>query len=155
MRIVKSYRISPSHPSVRATTYRKMRWQLFGLRGQTSDPDHDGASSSSSGPAAPGVNRWDAIFQDEERYQELQYPTPEELPGCMSIMYVSIPDCLPSSLACSSCSDSSEALSPVTSQSSHLPCLNSIPRSQTDSCSRDEFFICYGQPTSHLEPLNP
>ncbi|WVR08924.1 hypothetical protein IAU60_005983 [Kwoniella sp. DSM 27419] len=34
----------------------------------------------------PTVNRFENVLQDEERYQELQYPTTEEVPGCMTLL---------------------------------------------------------------------
>ncbi|ORY24209.1 hypothetical protein BCR39DRAFT_547539 [Naematelia encephala] len=57
-----------------------MKWSIY----------HSSSSSSSSSSNVPAGNptltRWEAILQDEERYQALQYPTPEDLPGCWSML---------------------------------------------------------------------
>ncbi|WWD21172.1 hypothetical protein CI109_105656 [Kwoniella shandongensis] len=51
------------------------------------------SSSTSSTPTPvevptppPSVNRFESVLHDEEKYQELQYPTFEDVPGCMRLL---------------------------------------------------------------------
>ncbi|KAK6906191.1 hypothetical protein I204_00995 [Kwoniella mangroviensis CBS 8886] len=37
-------------------------------------------------PPAPQVNKYETVLQDEEKYQEVQYPTTEHVPGCMTLL---------------------------------------------------------------------
>lgn len=62
-----------------------MRWQLFSSPGSSSS----GSSTHILAvPAPPTVNRWETIMQDEQGYQERNYASPDELPGCMSLVSV-------------------------------------------------------------------
>ncbi|CAD6590771.1 MAG: hypothetical protein TREMPRED_005875 [Tremellales sp. Tagirdzhanova-0007] len=65
-----------------------MRWDFASARaGSTSSHDpSDSSGSFSVTPITPVIHRWDVVIQDEEQYQERQYPTPEDLPSCMSLM---------------------------------------------------------------------
>ncbi|WVW79532.1 hypothetical protein I302_101501 [Kwoniella bestiolae CBS 10118] len=68
-----------------------------------SNPFASSSSSSSSSPAqpepapeilptpalsppAPKVNKFESVLQDEEKYQEVQYPTTEQVPTCMTLL---------------------------------------------------------------------
>ncbi|KAK8844169.1 hypothetical protein IAR55_006963 [Kwoniella newhampshirensis] len=71
-----------------------MRIPFFG---SSSEPSALAGSSSASGSAGivppaevpaspPTVNRFESVLHDEEKYQELQYPTFEDVPGCMRLL---------------------------------------------------------------------
>ncbi|GFZ47153.1 hypothetical protein JCM24511_04896 [Saitozyma sp. JCM 24511] len=75
-----------------------MRWQLFSTP-STSYPSSAGSAGadeqapSSSSPShtgstshpVPTLSRFEMTLHDEERYQDAQYPTFKDLPGCMQL----------------------------------------------------------------------
>ncbi|WRT69233.1 uncharacterized protein IL334_006217 [Kwoniella shivajii] len=70
-----------------------MAWSIFSNPFALSTSSETEASPSSSAstsaaplPSPPKVNRFESILQDEERYQELQYPNVEQVPGCMRLL---------------------------------------------------------------------
>ncbi|WWC72938.1 uncharacterized protein I206_106902 [Kwoniella pini CBS 10737] len=76
-----------------------MAWSIFSNPFASSSSTQPEASSSSSSrssttilpepiptPPAPKVNRFENILNDEEKYQEKQYPTVDEVPGCMRLL---------------------------------------------------------------------
>lgn len=75
-------------PSTVLDTYEtEMRWTLF----TTSNSNAEAGPSKlpairEAAAAVPTVNRYEGVLKDEERYQELQYPTTEEVPGCMTLL---------------------------------------------------------------------
>jgi len=81
---------NPKHVSDR------MRWQIFSSTALPKLPSNGEVSSSKS--AQSTVNRWNAVLQDEERYQSQNYPTSEDLPGCMSLMCALSPSLHPRQL---------------------------------------------------------
>ena len=67
-----------------------MRWDFDSAKAGSISSGEASYSSIScpATPISPAINRRDIIVQDEEQYQERQYPTPEDLPTCMSLMFV-------------------------------------------------------------------
>lgn len=79
-----------------------MRWSLGGdrsthasssrilLSDQQTPRDEKGNSSSShdvlTSKTVPTLRRLDAVLKDEEKYQALQYPDVEDVPGCMRLL---------------------------------------------------------------------
>ena len=74
----------------------EMRWQIFSSTALPKLPSDGEVSFSKS--AQSTVNRWNAVLQDEERYQSQNYPTSEDLPGCMSLMCALSPSLHPRQL---------------------------------------------------------
>jgi hypothetical protein len=46
----------------------------------------EASSSSSHQSVTQAAARYDAILKDEERYQDKQYPSPDDVPGCMRLL---------------------------------------------------------------------
>ncbi|OCF39581.1 hypothetical protein I317_06643 [Kwoniella heveanensis CBS 569] len=44
------------------------------------------ASSPTAATPVPTVNTFESVLSDEEKYQALQYPSTEEVPGCMRLL---------------------------------------------------------------------
>ncbi|WVQ81368.1 hypothetical protein IAT38_003491 [Cryptococcus sp. DSM 104549] len=56
----------------------------------TSDPSSSSTSPAAAAlpelaPEAAAAKRYEAILKDETEYQDMQYPTTEEVPGCMKL----------------------------------------------------------------------
>jgi hypothetical protein len=84
-----------------AASHSTMRWQLFptpstsypssgGSAGAGTIDEHAPSSStshtSSTSHPVPTLNRYETTLRDEERYQDAQYPTFKDLPGCMQLL---------------------------------------------------------------------
>nr|XP_018259349.1 uncharacterized protein I303_08277 [Kwoniella dejecticola CBS 10117]OBR81507.1 hypothetical protein I303_08277 [Kwoniella dejecticola CBS 10117] len=71
-----------------------MAWSIFTNPFASSSKIPDDSSSSTGSksvaeaiiptPPAPRVNRFEAILNDEEKNQEIQYPTADEVPGSLA-----------------------------------------------------------------------
>lgn len=62
-----------------------MRWNILSTSNAEAGPSRLSAGQHSAA-AVPTVNRYEGILKDEERYQEMQYTTTEEVPGCMTLL---------------------------------------------------------------------
>ncbi|KAL7421058.1 hypothetical protein Q5752_003942 [Cryptotrichosporon argae] len=64
-----------------------MKWNLFS---SASSPPSSSSSSAAPAPASvetprPTLSRYERALADEEAYQALQYPTYDDVPGCMRL----------------------------------------------------------------------
>lgn len=53
-------------------------------------PEESPSVGSRVSEASGSVNRYERILKDEEKYQAKQYPTFEEVPGCMQLLCVTL-----------------------------------------------------------------
>ena len=79
-----------SYSSLMAAT---MTWWPFTSGSSPSSaqrPADNGESNSQAGPSTipqpPRVDRFQTMLKDEEAYQTLQYPTTDDVPGCMQLL---------------------------------------------------------------------
>lgn len=65
-----------------------MRWSLLSNTNAEAGPSKRGevAGGREAEVVVPTVNRYETILKDEERYQEMQYTTNEEVPSCMTLL---------------------------------------------------------------------
>jgi hypothetical protein len=63
-----------------------MRWSLLSNGNAEAGPSKRASVGKEHETPVPTVNRYETILKDEERYQEMQYTTPEEVPSCMTLL---------------------------------------------------------------------
>lgn len=65
-----------------------MRWSFLSDTNAEAGPSKHPQGTRAGETPVPTVNRYEAVLKDEERYQEMQYTTTEEVPSCMTLLYV-------------------------------------------------------------------
>jgi hypothetical protein len=66
-----------------------MRWNFLSSPNAEAGPSSvRGDPIEASKTQVPTVNRYEGMLKDEEAYQAAQYQTTEEVPGCMTLLYV-------------------------------------------------------------------
>lgn len=65
-----------------------MRFNIFGSNNAEAGPSNTRGITQDVTPEVPTVNRYEGMLKDEEQYQAAQYTTTEEVPGCMTLLYV-------------------------------------------------------------------
>ena len=63
-----------------------MRWNFLSTPANAEAGPSRVAQLPDEKAAPPIVNRYEAMLKDEEKYQEIQYPNIEEVPGCMTLL---------------------------------------------------------------------
>lgn len=65
-----------------------MRWNLLSNPNAEAGPSKRGQTGGGreAEVVVPTDNRYETILKDEERYQEMQYTTTEEVPSCMTLL---------------------------------------------------------------------